>query len=62
MPSANKILSDLRRSTLDLKTWMENNPQLDLLDQMLIQDNIQMLKITYAAWKSRNAGRTTGEQ
>jgi hypothetical protein len=60
MPTADKILSDLRRSTLELKAWMEKNPQLDLFDQMLIQNNIQMLKITYAAWKSRHGGRTVG--
>ena len=35
--------------------WMETDPELDLMDQILIENSIQMLQITYTNWKSRNA-------
>lgn len=35
--------------------WMETDPELDLMDQILIENSIQMLQIMYTNWKSRNA-------
>ncbi|HKT35043.1 MAG TPA: hypothetical protein VJR03_09440 [Nitrospira sp.] len=60
MPKRNKVLTDLRRVTLEVKKWMEKNPQLDIMDQVFIENNIQMLHMTYASWKSRNTLRAVG--
>jgi hypothetical protein len=57
MPKRSKILTDLRRATLEVKKWMEKNPQLDVMDQIFIENDIQMLQMTYASWKSRNTLR-----
>lgn len=61
MPKRNKILTDLRRATLELKKWMEKNPQIDMMDQIFIENNIQMLQMTYTTWKSRNPLRPVSE-
>lgn len=59
MPKRNKILTDLRRATLEVKKWMDKNPRLDVMDQIFIENNIQMLHMTYSSWKSRNSPRHT---
>ena len=61
MPNRNKILTDLRRVTLELKKWMEKNPHIDMMDQIFIENNIQMLQMTYTTWKSRNPLRAVRE-
>ena len=61
MPNQKKILSDLRRATLELRKWMEKNPQIDIMDQVFIENTIQMLQMTYTTWKSRNTMRAVGE-
>lgn len=50
-----KSLAHLRRAAIEMTKWMETNPELDLMDQILIENSIQMLQITYTNWKSRNA-------
>jgi hypothetical protein len=60
MPKRNKVLTDLRRATLEVKKWMEKNPELDIVDQVLIENNIQMLHMTYTSWKLRNTLRAVG--
>lgn len=62
MPKRNKILTDLREEILDLKKWMEKDPPLDTMDQMLIENNIQMLQMTYTSWKARNGLRRMNEK
>ncbi len=62
MPKRNKVLTDLREEILDLKKWMEKDPPLDTMDQMLIENNIQMLQMTYTSWKARNSLRRVGEK
>jgi hypothetical protein len=50
-----KSLAHLRRAAIEMTKWMETDPELDLMDQILIENSIQMLQITYTNWKSRNA-------
>ena len=56
-----KALTDLRTAILELRQWMDKNPQIDLMDQVLIENNIQLLQMIYTTWKSRNAQPAAGE-
>ena len=57
MSMAYKNVDDLRKAILDLSKWMEQDPDLDTMDQLAIENSIQMLQMIYVSWKKRtNAG------
>ena len=61
MPKRHKTLVDLRRATLEVKKWIEKNPNLDLTEQMHIENSIEVLRIAYAAWRIRKEPRTPSQ-
>jgi hypothetical protein len=61
MPGPDQILEDLRKLTQQLNSWMEKNPHLTVIDEVVLENNIHMLQMIYAAWKSRNLKRAVDE-
>jgi hypothetical protein len=61
MPGPDQILDDLRKLTQQLNSWMEKNPHLTIIDEVVLENNIHMLQMIYTAWKSRNLKRTVDE-
>jgi hypothetical protein len=61
MPGPDQVFKDLRNLTQELNAWLEHNPPLTVMDQLLLENGIQMLQMIYTAWKARNAQRAVGE-
>jgi hypothetical protein len=53
MSQRQELLTDLGKVTQGLKTWLERNPQIDMIDQLYIENHIQLVRMTYAAWKAK---------
>lgn len=59
MPNRTRLLPELGRLTMELKSWLEKDPQLDLTDQMFIENHLHVLHLSYATWKVRVPDRET---
>lgn len=59
MPNRNVLLPELGRLTIELKSWLEKGPKLDLTDQMFLENHLHVLHLSYATWKSRYLGKST---
>lgn len=53
MSKADTRVDDLRKAILQLSEWMEQDPKLDMMHQLAIENGIQMLQIVYLSWKKR---------
>jgi len=49
----NKIMSEFGKLIQDMIKWLEHDPKLDMVDQLLIENHLQVLQMAYAGWKSR---------
>jgi hypothetical protein len=61
MSMADKNVDDLRKAIVDLSKWMEQDPKLDTMDQLAIENSIQMLQMIYVSWKKRASTGTVGQ-
>jgi regulator of replication initiation timing len=61
MPDRDQIFEDLRKVTQQLNALMEKNPDLTIIDQVILENNIHMLQLIYTAWKSRHLQRVVDE-
>ena len=50
----NKIMSEFGKHIQDMIKWLEHDPKLDMVDQLLIENHLQVLQMAYAGWKSRH--------
>ncbi|HEY6085625.1 MAG TPA: hypothetical protein VIU63_09535 [Nitrospira sp.] len=69
MPKRKRILSDYARGILALAEWLEDNPQIDMVDQVFIENHLYVAQSAYGAWKYRiahkekqPAGKSTTEK
>jgi hypothetical protein len=53
MAQRNELLTDLGRVTQGLREWLEENPQIDIIDQLYIENHIALVRMSYSAWKSK---------
>ena len=60
MSMADKKVDDLRKAIVDLSKWMEQDPKLDTMDQLAIENSIQMLQMIYVSWKQRTSTGVVG--
>jgi hypothetical protein len=61
MPNRDMLLPELARLTLELKSWLEKGPKLDLTDQMFIENHLHVLHLSYATWKARFLDKQTSD-
>jgi hypothetical protein len=47
-------MSEFGKHILDMIKWLEQDPKLDMVDQLLIENHLQVLQMAYAGWKSRH--------
>jgi hypothetical protein len=59
MANRDVLLPELGRLTLELKSWLEKGPILDLTDQMFIENHLHVLHLSYATWKKKFLHKTT---
>ena len=62
MAQREQIFTDLGKLTQDLKTWLEQNPQVDMIDQLYIENHIELIRFTYSAWKSKQREHKHGRR
>lgn len=62
MPARNKVLPELSRLTTELKSWLEQDPKLDLTDQMFLENHLHVLHLAYATWKARVSNKEGSER
>ena len=55
MPKRKRILADYARCVLALAEWLEENPQIDMVDQVFIENHLYVGQSAYGAWKHRSA-------
>ena len=53
MPNRDVLLPELAKLTMEVKSWLEKGPTLDLTDQMFIENHLHVLHLSYATWKAR---------
>lgn len=53
MSNTDTRVNDLRKVILQLSEWMGQNPKIDTMDQLAIENSIQMLQMVYLSWKNR---------
>jgi hypothetical protein len=54
MPEIRKILSEFGRCAQDVSALLERNPQLDLVEQVYIENQLQLVRSAYGAWRRRS--------
>lgn len=62
MPKRYTILTNLEKATIGFMKWLEEDPRLDMMDRLFIENHLQMALFTYATWKARDALREKSEQ
>ena len=53
MPNRDVLLPELGKLTMEVKSWLEKGPELDLTDQMFIENHLHVLYLSYVTWKAR---------
>jgi len=61
MSQRQKLLSDLGKVAQDLKTWLHENPKMDMIDQLYIENHIELIRFSYSAWKSKQVQGKNGQ-
>ena len=61
MSKADTRVDDLRKAILQLSEWMEQDPKLDMMHQLAIENGIQMLQIVYLSWEKRPVQTLAGK-
>ena len=51
--SQQKIMFEFGKLIQDMTKWLEHDPKLDLVDQLFIENHLQVVRMAYAGWKSR---------
>ena len=54
-----KLLDDLGRITQQFKTWLDTEPEIDIMDQISIDNHLALLHLCFGAWKTKH-GSTCG--
>ena len=49
MSMADKNVDNLRKAIAELSKWMEEDPNLDTMDQLAVENSIQMLQMIYVS-------------
>jgi len=59
--TADKILSEFRKSTMALVERLEGEPQFGLIEQIFIENHIHIIQSAYSSWKRRHLSKASGE-
>ncbi|BFU94430.1 MAG: protein of unknown function [Nitrospira sp.] len=54
MPKRHKSMSEFAHSTLSLTEFLEEDPDLDIVEQIFIENHIYVVRSAYGAWKRRH--------
>lgn len=54
MPKRHKSMSEFAHSTLSLTEFLEEDPELDIVEQIFIENHIYVVRSAYGAWKRRH--------
>lgn len=49
-----KLLDDLGRITQQFKTWLDTEPEIDIMDQISIDNHLALLHLCFGAWKTKH--------
>lgn len=55
MSKLDHALSEFGKCTLALAEWLEEDPPLDMVEQIFIENHIHVLRLAYGAWKRRES-------
>jgi hypothetical protein len=53
MPRRHEILTELGKITEQFKQWLDENPHIDVNDQIFIENHLHIAQFGYTTWKSR---------
>jgi len=62
MLQRNELLTNLGRVTQGLRKWLEENPQIDMIDQLYIENHLELVRMSYSAWKSKQPENKHGRR
>jgi hypothetical protein len=54
MPNRSELLTELGRVTQKFKKWLDQDPKIDIMDQIYIDNHLEMLQFSYGTWKSKH--------
>jgi hypothetical protein len=55
MPKQSKTLSEFAQSILALTEFLEEDPDMDMVEQIFIENHIHVVRLAYGAWKRRHS-------
>ena len=53
MSKPNSTLSEFGKCVLALAEWLEQDPPLDMVEQVFIENHVHVLRLSFGAWKRR---------
>ena len=54
MPNRRELLTELGMVTQKFKKWLDQDPKIDIMDQIYIDNHLEMLQFRYGTWKSKH--------